>query len=492
MGPIYDELGLEQGGPSSSEFYKIYNNEQLSSAQRSGLGTSIAGIAVASVGQADDTALVSNDLHQLQMLLDLSLLYCQKHQVQLSASKTKLLVFSREESTYVKYSKLISPLHMDKTPIPFATTAEHVGVLRSVNGNLPHIHQRMVCHKRALAKILCMGMAKRHRANPLASLRAESIFCTPVLYSGLATLCVKKQETDILSAHVKETISKLLKLYPKTPTPVVFFLAGKLPGEAQLHVKQLTLFGMICRLKDNILNKIAVKLLTVVKQTSKNWFSDIRSLCYTYNLPHPLLLLRYPPSKEDFKYIVKTNITDFWQSKLRQHSKDLEDKSLKYFKPNFMSLSKPHPMYNHAVTSYQANKCITVARLISGRFRSGSLLRHFFPDRISGICELCGQELEDIPHIILPKCLKLQDKAQMLHKYAQDTLSSCATAALIYKNIIEGKDDNLKVQFMIDPSVIPQVIAASQRERDLLNTLFRVTTTWCHSLVRTRKKLLEN
>ena len=157
-----------------------------------------------------------------------------------------------------------------------------------------------------------------------------------------------------------------------------------------------------------------------------------------------------------------------------------------------MSLSKPHPMYNHAVTSYQANKCITVARLISGRFRSGSLLRHFFPDRISGICELCGQELEDIPHIILPKCLKLQDKAQMLHKYAQDTLSSCATAALIYKNIIEGKDDNLKVQFMIDPSVIPQVIAASQRERDLLNTLFRVTTTWCHSLVRTRKKLLEN
>ena len=26
MGPISDELGLEQGGPNSSEFYKIYNN----------------------------------------------------------------------------------------------------------------------------------------------------------------------------------------------------------------------------------------------------------------------------------------------------------------------------------------------------------------------------------------------------------------------------------------------------------------------------------
>ena len=134
---------------------------------------------------------------------------------------------------------------MNKTPIPFATTAEHVGVLRSVNGNLPHIHQRMVSHKRALAKILSMGMAKRHRANPLASLRAECIFAAPVLYSGIASLLISKSESDILSSHVKETFSRLLKLHPKTPSPVVFFLAGRLPGEAQLHQKQLMLFGMI-------------------------------------------------------------------------------------------------------------------------------------------------------------------------------------------------------------------------------------------------------
>ena len=220
MGPIYDELGLEQGGPSSSEFYQIYKNEQLSSAQRSGLGTGIAGITGASVGLADDTALASNDLHQLQMLLDISLLYCQKHQVQLSASKKKLLVFSMEESTYVKYTKMISPLHMDRTPIPFATTVDR-RELRSVNGNLPHIQQRMVSHK-----ILSMEMAKRHWANSLASLRAETIFCTPVLYSGMATLLLTKPESNILSFHVKDMISKLLKLHPKTPSPVVFFLAG--------------------------------------------------------------------------------------------------------------------------------------------------------------------------------------------------------------------------------------------------------------------------
>ena len=162
MGPIKDELGLEQGGPNSSEMYKIYNNEQLTTAHESSFGTTISGISVASVGQADDTALISNDINQLQCLLNLSLLYCQKHQVQLSASKTKLLVFSKHESDYVKYAKLLSPLHIGNTPIPFASTAEHVGVLRSVSGNLPHIHQRMVNHKRSLAKILSMGLSKRH------------------------------------------------------------------------------------------------------------------------------------------------------------------------------------------------------------------------------------------------------------------------------------------------------------------------------------------
>ena len=248
---------------------------------------------------------------------------------------------------------------------------------------------------------------------------------------------------------------------------------------------------MICQLRGNILNDIAVKLLTTEKQSSKNWFADIRSHCFTYNLPHPLTLLRNPPKKEAFRSLLRTNITDFWQTKLRDQSSALESKSLKYFKPKFMSLNKPHPMYTYAVTSYQVNKIVTVSRLLSGRFRSGSLVRHFYPDKVSGICELCHQELEDIPHIILPRCAELKPKAQQLLNYAQDSLTICATAAELFDNIfMQCEDDTLKVQFMLDPSVIPEVIAAAQQDSNILAVLYRITTTWCHSLVRTRSKLL--
>ena len=488
MGPIDDQLGVEQGGPNGSEHYKIYNNEQLRTAQDSGLGAAISGIPVAAVGQADDTALLSNSIHQLQHLLNLSIYYCDKHQVTLSAGKTKLLVFTQKETDYTKYVKVLSPLHIRNTPIQFATEAEHVGVLRSLSGNLPHLHQRIVSQKKALSQILRMGLARRHRANPIAALRAELVFATPVLYSGLASLLLTRTEIDILAKHVKETTESLLKLHPRTPEPVVFFLAGRLPGEALLHLKQLTLFGMICHLNGNILHTIATQLLTTANQRSKNWFSNIRELCFMYNLPHPLLLLKSPPTKEAFKLLCKANVTDFWQAKLWAQSALLEEKSLKYFKPQYMSLRHPHPMLSWATTSYKVNKCITAMRMLSGRFRCGSLLKHFY-QHVSGLCELCHTEIEDLPHILIPRCHFLRERANYLTTYLSDTLSASPTASLIAHNIMNSEDDQLKVQFFLDPTVIPEIIEAAQSEPNILSLILSVTTTWCYSMNRERIKL---
>ena len=41
MGPIIDKRGLEQGGITSSDQYKLYNNEQSSVSNLSGLGASL-------------------------------------------------------------------------------------------------------------------------------------------------------------------------------------------------------------------------------------------------------------------------------------------------------------------------------------------------------------------------------------------------------------------------------------------------------------------
>ena len=79
MGPISDEVGVEQGGVNSGDYYKIYARNQLMMAQQSGLGVKLSrDLVISVIGQADDTALVSNKLHSIQNLLQLSLNYCSK------------------------------------------------------------------------------------------------------------------------------------------------------------------------------------------------------------------------------------------------------------------------------------------------------------------------------------------------------------------------------------------------------------------------------
>ena len=97
MGPISDTRGLEQGGVSSSDLYKLYNNEQATVAQHSRLGVPIRDIIISEISLADDAVLLSNDIINLHHLLHLTVQYCNKYKVQLVPDKTKLVVFSRDE-----------------------------------------------------------------------------------------------------------------------------------------------------------------------------------------------------------------------------------------------------------------------------------------------------------------------------------------------------------------------------------------------------------
>ena len=112
MGPANDTTGFEQGGVNSSDFYKLYNNEQLKTAQESKLGVDIGSGIISAIGQADDVVLVSDSLYSLQLLVTLTELYCSKFRVLLEPSKTKLLCYSNHNQKFlVDYAlNTLSPL----------------------------------------------------------------------------------------------------------------------------------------------------------------------------------------------------------------------------------------------------------------------------------------------------------------------------------------------------------------------------------------------
>ena len=92
MGPIYDDHGLEQGGVYSSDAYKVYNNQVLDILEKSEQGVKLGeDLVITGVGQADDLALVSNNIYNLLNALHLTVSYYKRFQIELSPEKNQAL-----------------------------------------------------------------------------------------------------------------------------------------------------------------------------------------------------------------------------------------------------------------------------------------------------------------------------------------------------------------------------------------------------------------
>ena len=161
----------------------------------------------------------------------------------------------------------------------FTSEAEHVGVVRHIDGIMPNIVHRIAEHKKALGSVQSAGLARGHRGSPAAALKVHQLYCTPRLLSGLASLVLSKSEISVIDSYYQNTLQQLQKLHSRTPRSAVLFLAGSLPGEALLHLRQLSLFSMICHLPDDPLHKRGLYALTYLTPTSRSWFWQIRDIC---------------------------------------------------------------------------------------------------------------------------------------------------------------------------------------------------------------------
>ena len=442
-------------------------------------------LTISAVGQADDTALIANDLSKLKQILHLVIEYCTKFNVVLSPSKTKLLkVTPPRQRDFEPYN----PIIIDGVNIEFVNQAEHVGVIRSVDGNMPNILNRVSSFKKALGAISSCGLAKGHRNNPAASLRILSIFGTPVLMSGLASLYLTSKEITVVDQQFKRTLQNIMKLSISSPQSLVHFVAGSLPGTAILHLRQLSLFGMVCRLKDDPLHQHAVQVLLTSPPTAQSWFIQVRNLLLQYHLPHPLNLLHTPPTKDQFKKLVKSRLIDFWEIKLRSEASFLP--SLPYFKPQFLSLTSPHRLWSSAGQNlYEVSKARIQLLFLSSQYPCDERTRHWSVDNPEGICsyERCREaKLVETPEHVLLKCPAYTETRLRLITSSLRTPSPNAHS-LFVKFLFSSTSKMM--QFLLDPSGIPEVISCAQLSGDTaLNDIFYIGRTWCFSHHRERAK----
>ena len=462
--------------------------ELLDLAQLSRLGVDMGdSFVLSAAGQADDTALLSNDIQKLKHILQLCTSYCQKYNVQLSHSKTKLMKISpNKDSVFVPYN----PLTINGESIKFVSEAEHVGVVRSTSGSMPNIITRVAAFKKAMGAIVSCGLAKGRRSNPAVSLRIMIIYGTPVLMSGLSSLVLSIKEVSCIDQQHKRTLQNIIKLSTNSPSSLVHFVAGSLPGSAILHLRQLSLFGMVCRLPTDPLHHHAVHVL-LTSSSPTSWFSQVRGLLQQYKLPHPLLLLHNPPAKEAFKNLVKSKVLDYWETKLRSEAEFLP--SLSYFHPQFMSLSTPHRIWSTAGSnSYEVSKAKVQLMFLASQYPCAKLTRHWSTENPQGICSF--QQCQDYGSIESPEHILLHCPAYSQTR--QRIISLClnmreqVSQQLVTLLLLSNSSQKI-MQFLLDCSAIPEVIHAAQiHGEQIYRDLFYLSRTWCFALHRERMKRL--
>ena len=490
MGPAEDVTGFEQGGINSSDYYKLYNNEQLKTAQSSCLGADIGSSVISAVGQADDVLLISNDIHNLHLLVMMTEDYCKKFRVKLEPKKTKLLGYGTKFTELsVKLASQVNPITIDGVSVAFESEAEHVGVIRNTSGNMPNVLHRVTEHKKSLGAVLSTGMARGHRGSPAAALRVHQLHCTPVLFSGLASLVLTRAEIDVIDKHYQRTIQNLQRLYPKTPRAITYFLAGSLPGEAILHMKQFSLFSKICHLPDNPLNQHGRYVLSTLSPSSSSWFHQVRDICLQYSLPHPITLLENPYPKLVFKKLIKEKVTEYWQHTLAAECITLS--SLKYFNPHFASLSRPHTMWtSSAGNSYECSKSTILAQMTSGRYRTEMLCR-FWSNNRNGYClaETCHDVQGDIVHLLVV-CPALLNTRLRLHGMWWEKTANCPPLHQLILKILGSSDETL-VRFILDSTSFPEIVYLKQMfGQELEDRVLYLTRTWAYAIHREKLRLL--
>ena len=250
---------------------------------------------------------------------------------------------------------------------------------------------------------------------------------------------------------------------------------------------------MVCRLPGSVIHKAADYQLTTGKPASGSWFLQIRDLCLKYNLGSPLSLLHNPLPKEVFKKTVKSKVIDYWESHLRAEAEILRENSLKYFHADFMSLTRPHPLWSTCGSNpFEIHKGVTQAKMLSGRYVTDQLSRHWTKNK-SGICLIpgcSGQHVGSLEHLLL-FCPALADARNKILKLCVTVSAESDDLRKIIHTMLSGQPIVKMMQFILDCSVMPEVITLTQHSTQAtLERLFYISRSWCYSMHRTRMNKL--
>ena len=140
------------------------------------------------------------------------------------------------------------------------------------------------------------------------------------------------------------------------------------------------------------------------------------------------------------------------------------------------------------VQSFEVHKAVTQARMLSGRYVTDQLSRHWTKNS-SGLCSLpgcSGQDVGSLEHILL-LCPALSEARLRVIELCRKVASESEELDTILKHVLDNQTKEVTMQFLLDCSNLPAVILSNHSKKHyIMQRLFYLTRTWCYSIHRIR------
>ena len=230
--------GVRQGGILSPFLYKAYINPCLLELERNRIGYHIGTSYTGCPTCADDLALLSDNILELQIMTDIVNRHAKQDRVTIHPEKSNAVVLSKSSS----FKRDSFMLNLDDRNIPLVPNTTHLGILRAeTNENIANIDERLKLARRTLYSLIGTGVHGSNGINPKVSYKIYQCYVIPRMLYGLEVIPINDSQMENLLKFHLQSLKRIQSLPKRTANFAVYLLLGALPLQAELHKPQLGL-----------------------------------------------------------------------------------------------------------------------------------------------------------------------------------------------------------------------------------------------------------
>ena len=390
--------GVHQGRVTSTELYKCYIDPLLHRLEEKKYGSRIGHLYVGAPTCADDVLLASNNMTELQHMLDEACIYSQKERYILHPQKSAVIPVKSKHP--LSFWRDLAPWSLNDEKVQVVDSGKHLGVERNIQStNKDVIQERTMIGRRTTYALMGAGLHGLNGINPKIALKLIQTYVEPRYLYGMEILNLSETELKSLDSFQRKILKHIQHLPEKTANEAVYLLLGALPIRARIELNQLTLFLMTIT-GSTIESKIAERQLAMKDLSSKSWFMSVCKTLIKYSLPSAHDLICDPPSKAVWKHQINTSVQEYWNEKLRQDA--ASKSSLKYLNINACQIGSTHPSWDTVESNQRDVYRATIkAKLLTGTYNLQGNRARFNQFNIDPTCLLCEGEPETREHFLV-------------------------------------------------------------------------------------------